>query len=274
MSAGIGAAGPNSKLWILMDLDRKEDIVGQFIPQSVSKSVSADIAVGKSVNRDYPILQWISGELEEISFQAKLWATDSTDLTVEERLARLETLVRRNSDLKRPPVCSFAWGSLATLQMDCLVKSIGGVSYDEVRDDGSFRGATLSITLMRFEEVQWKVTDPSVPEKFTRIRRAKRGDTYESLAQDEYGNPLLGVLLRQLNPRVPGMLLADLQPRDPVHVFPEEYLLTLPVEPQFHAFRSGSGNEKAEAVRRALFDLRGKDRYVTVFSDTANGEFL
>jgi hypothetical protein len=273
MSAGIGASGPSKKLWLIVDLDRKEDIVGQFIPQSVSKTVAADIAVGKSVNRDYPILQWISGELEEISFQAKLWATDSTD-SVEERLLRLENLVRRNSDLKRPPVCCFAWGGLETLQMDCLVKSIGGVTYDEIRDDGTFRGATLSITLMRYEEVQWKVTDPSVPEKFTRIRRAKRGDTYEALAQDEYGNPLLGVLLRQLNPRTPGMLLADLRPRDPVHVYPEEHLLTLPVQPEFHAFRSGSGYEKAEEVRRALFDRRGRDRYVTVFSDTAGGEFL
>jgi hypothetical protein len=274
MSAGIGGSGPKNKLWILMDLDRNEDIVGQFIPQSVSKTVAAEIAVGQSMNRDYPILQWISGELEEISFQAKLWATDSTDLSVEERLVRLESLVRRNSDLKRPPICSFAWGALATLQMDCLVKSIGGVTYDEVRDDGSFRGATLSITLLRFEEVQWTVTDPSVPEKFTRIRRAKSGDTYESLALDEYGNPLLGVLLRQLNPRRPGMPLADLRARDPVHVFPEEYLLTLPIQPEFHAFRSGPGCEAAEKVRRAIFDLRGRDRFVTVFSDTAGGEFL
>jgi hypothetical protein len=274
MSAGIGSAGQDKKLWILTDLDRGDDIVGQFIPQDVTKTVAGKIEVGESVNKDYPILQWVSGEVEEVSFRAKLWATDSTDSTVEERLVRLETLVRRNSDLKRPPVCNFSWGSLATLMMDCLVKSIGGVAYDEIREDGTLRGASLQITLMRYEAPDWTVTDPSVPEKFTRIRRAKRGDTYESIALDEFGNALLGVLLRQKNPRKPGMLLSDLRPGDGVHVYPEEHLYTLPVVPQFHAFRSGPGYEKAEENRRRLFDLRNRDRYVSFFADTAEDEFL
>jgi hypothetical protein len=274
MSAGIGASGPTNKLWVLTDLDRGDDIVGQFIPQDVTKTVNARIDAGESVNRDYPILQWISGEVEEVSFRARLWATDSTDMTVEERLFRIETLVRRNSDLKRPPICSFSWGVLGTLQMDCLVRSIGGVTYDEVRDDGTLRGASLQITLLRYEAPEWTVTDPSVPEKFTRIRRAKRGDTYESIALDEYGNPLLGVLLRQNNPRTPGMRLADLRRGDGVHVFPEEYLYTLPIVPQFHAFKSGPGYELAEENRRRLFDLRSRDRYVSIFADTVGGEFL
>lgn len=274
MSAGIGGAGPTNKLWILVDLDRGEDILGQFIPQDVTKNVSARIDSGESVNRDRPILQWISGEVEEVSFKAKLWASDSTDLTVEERLLRLENLVRRNADLKRPPVCTFAWGGLETLQMDCLVKSIGGVVYDEIRDDGQLRGASLQITLMRYEAPDWTVTDPTTPEKFTRVRAARRGDTYESIARDEYGDPLLGVLLRQLNPRKPGMPLADLRPKDGVHVYPEEHLYTLPIQPQFHAFRSGPGSEKAEENRRRLFDLRNRDRFLTIFADGAGKEFL
>lgn len=273
MTAGIAAAGYHGKLWILTDLDRGDDIVGQFIPQDVSKTVSANIATGESVNRDYPILQWISGELEEVTFRAKLWAADSTDLTVEDRLVRLETLVRRNSDLKRPPVCSFAWGTLATLRFDCLVKSIGGVTYDEVREDGTLRGVSLSITLLRYEEVDWVVTDPSIPETFTRVRRAKDGDTYESIARDEYGDAQLGVLLRQLNPRTPSRPLADLRRNDGVHVFPEEYLLTLKVQPRFHGFRTGPGYEAAEANVRRVLALRGRDRYLTIFADSGVKEF-
>jgi hypothetical protein len=267
MAAGTGGQGQSEKLWTLDDLDRNETIVGQFIPQGVTKRLSANIAQSSSMNAQYPILQWISGDLEEITFSAKLWAKDNTDFTVEDRLERLEDLVRRNDDLKRPPVCTFGWGDVASLVIDCLVKSLGGITYDEVRDDGTLRGVTLSVTLVRYEELDFKLTDSSTPETFTRIRRAKKGDTYESVALLEFGDPELGVLLRQLNPRIAGMLLADLRARDPIHVFPEEYLVTLPIEPEFHAFKSGDGYEAAEERRRALFDARGGDSYVTIFSE-------
>ena len=274
MSAGIGASGPLDKLWVLTDLDRNEDIVGQFIPQSMSKTVSGQIATASSVNSQYPILQWVAGELETITFSVKLWNTDSIDFSVDERLERLEDLVKRNFDLKRPPVCAFAWGDVPSLSVDCLVKTLGGITYDEVRDDGTLRGVSLSIQLNRFDEIEFEITDSSVPETFTRIRRAKKGDTYESIALDEYSDPILGVLLRQLNPRIPGMLLSDLNPKDPVHIYPEDYLVTLSIEPEFHAFKSGAGNEAAEERRREFFDDRNVDAYVTFLGDTAGEEFL
>jgi hypothetical protein len=274
--SGVGGQGLDQKLWVLANLDKpnQKDIVGQFVPQGVSKTVSGDIAQASSVNRDFPILQWTRGELEVVTFAAKLWAKDSEDQTVEQRLVALENLVRRLSDLKRPPICAFSWGAVGTLQMECLVKSIGGVTYDEVREDGTLRGVSLSITLQRYEEVTLVSTDPSKPETFTRVRRAKKGDTYESIALWEHGDPELGILLRQLNPRRPGMSLADLAPNDKVHVFPEEYLLTLPIEPEFHAFKSGAGYEAAEERRREMFDARDDDAFVTIFGDTADGEFL
>jgi hypothetical protein len=264
--------GPVAKLWVLSDLDRNEDVVGQFIPQDVTKTVSGSIAHGAVTGGQHPILQWVAGDVEIVTFRAKLWAADSTDLTVEDRLERLEGLVKRAADLGRPPVCAFSWGFLGTLTLDCLVKSLGGVTYDEVRPDGSLRGASLTITLERYEAPELTITDPSVPEKFTRVRRARRGDTYESVALEEYGDALLGVLLRQLNPRVPGMQLADLRARDPIHVFPEEYLRTLRIEPKFHAFRSGPGHEAAEERRRALLDLRARDAFTTDLPGLAEPE--
>lgn len=274
MSSGIGGAGRNQKLWILTDLDRSRDVVGQFVPQNVTKAVAGELGEASSVNRDHPIQQWVRGQTEVVTFRARLWATDQEDVSLEDRLVRLENLVRRNSDLKRPPICEFSWGGLGTLQMECLVQSLGGVRYDEVRPDGRLRGVSMSITLRRYERITLTATDPSVPETFTRIRRARRGDTYESIALDEYADPELGIKLRQLNPRLPGMRLADLDPRDPVHVFPEEHLLTLPLQPEFHAFRSGPGNEAAEQVRRELFDAREGDNWTTIFGDTADGEFV
>jgi hypothetical protein len=42
--SGIGGAGESRKLWTIFDLDRDEDIVGQFVAQNVTKTVSANIA--------------------------------------------------------------------------------------------------------------------------------------------------------------------------------------------------------------------------------------
>lgn len=274
MSAGVGGQGFWQKLWVLEDLDHEEPIVGQFIAQNLTKNLSGNLARANSYNSQFPIIQWVSGELESISFSAKLWAKDSEDFTVDERLERLEELVRRNDDLSRPPVCAFSLGDVPSLSVDCLVRSLGGITYDEVRNDGTLRGVTLQITLERYREVEFQATDPTVPETFTRIRRAKQGDLYEDIALDEYGEPEFGILLRQLNPRVPGMELERLNAKDPVHIYPEEYLSTLEIEPEFHAFKKGTDNEEAEARWREIFDARGGDSYTTVFADTADEEFM
>ena len=68
------------------------------------------------------------------------------------------------------------------------------------------------------------------------------------------------------------MAFADLHARDPVHVFPEEYLLTLPIEPKFHAFKWGPGNEAAEDLRRRTFEDRGGDGFATDFPAAGTDE--
>lgn len=271
--SGGGGAGFNPKLWALFDYDKRESIVGQFVAQSVTKNVSATIARSVSYGAQHPILQWVAGELETISFRAKLWAVDSTDLRVGERLERLEALVKRDVKIGRPPVCAFSIGDVDSLAIDCLVRSLGGITYDELRDDGSLRGVTLQISLERFEEFNVEATDPSVPESQTRIRRARAGDSYESIALDEYADPELGVLLRQLNPRVPGMDLSTLSAKDPIHVFSESFLRTLEIAPEFHAFKTGENFAAAERARREIFEARADDAFLTIYAENAEDEF-
>lgn len=270
MSSGGGGAGLDRKLWTLTTQeDSPVVVVGQFVAQSLTKTVSASIARSTSFNSQYPILQWIAGELETISFRAKLWEKDSLDVRAAEKLETLEQLVKRQSHLKRPPVCAFSIGAVQSLEINCLVRSLGGITYDELRDDGSFRGATLQIVLERYEVFDVSATDPSVPEKYTRIRRARAGDSYESIALDEYADPELGVLLRQLNPRVPGMDLSNLYSKDPVHIFSETFLRTLEIVPEFHAFKTGDGFEAAETARREMFEARDDDAFLTIYADDA-----
>ncbi len=68
------------------------------------------------------------------------------------------------------------------------------------------------------------------------------------------------------------MDLSTLAPKDPVHVFPESFLRTLEIEPEFHAFKAGEGNEAAEEGRREAFEARADDAFVTIFSENSEGE--
>lgn len=276
MPSGGGEAGFLHKLWILTDLDRGEAFVGQFVPQGLTKGLSASVPESPVVGKQNPIVQWVNGLSETVTFRARLWEHDAEQQTLEERVYRLEQLVKRQDvqPAGRPPICSFQWGHDPSLQLDaCLVRSIGGITYDEVRPDGTLRGVTFIISLVRYEEVTLEVTDPSVPERFTRIRRAKRGDTYESIARDEYGDASLGPVLRRLNPRRPGMDVSDLDPLDPVHVFPLDWMLRRKREPETIVLKSGRRNEAAEKVRRDLFVSRAGDSFTTLFGDSAPDEF-
>lgn len=245
-----------SKTWMITDLSLGESIMGQFPPSNVVKDLAGDVAEAGMVNSDTTILQWVGGRTDTVTFGAYLHTDDNTDRSVEQKLKRLEDLVKRSSFQPHPPICRFSMASFKTLSIDCLVTSLGGISYDEAMADGTPMGVTLNITLKRYQELQFKVTDPTIPQTFTRMRRAIRGETYEEIAQDEYGDALLGVLLRQLNPRTVDMHVADLAALDAVHVFPEEYLLTIPIVPQWHGMREGRGNEDAEQMLQDLLDLR------------------
>lgn len=260
MASTIGGNYEN-RLWVLVDLDHGDEVVGQFFPQDLTKTVETEIAESPSLGRQDPFTFWLNGSTETITFRARIWNQYDNDVTASEMIERLERLTKKNEDIGRIPVCNFGWGFDLTLTMDCLVKSIGGVTYDEIRPDGSIRGATLQITLVRYSPATIKATDPTVPESQTRIRRAKAGDTYESIFRDEYGDPLLGTVARQYNPRIPGMPLADLRPLDPVHVYDEDWLRRKALKPQFHAFQSGRGADAAAARRRELFDLRSADAF-------------
>lgn len=97
--------------------------------------------------------------------------------------------------LGRPPKWHFVCGDLA---FDCFVESVGGVQYGRFLTDGVPSYITFSLTLLVADE-DYKVpeTDPLKPDVRSLLKPMPTGGTYESLAADYYGDPMLGVLLRQ-----------------------------------------------------------------------------
>jgi len=177
-------------------------IVGQFPPTDLTKNVGATIADAGAYGRENPIVQWVAGEAQTISFNAKLWSSNRDDQTARDKLAILELLTKPVSPMNRPPVVRFFWGEAIPGGMACLVQSIGGIQYLDVRSDGSVRGVDLQITLKRYVEFQIQ-RSVDTPMERTPKYVVRDGDTYEMIAYRRYGDPLLGVALRQMNPRFP-----------------------------------------------------------------------
>jgi hypothetical protein len=220
---------PAVKLWFLQ-VEESTDIfarglriAGQFVPQQISQKVESVIAEAGGFARNQPIINWLGGALREVTFQARLFSNHSQDFSARDKLRLLELLMLKHEPLGRPPVTKFYWGDAIQGGMPCFVSSLGGVTYDEVRTDGSIRGATLNITLKRFQPYRFNQTTAVVQER-TPSHVVKDGETYEMIAYRHYGDPMVGVRLRQENPRSPMVSdapsrVADLDAGDVVKLY-------------------------------------------------------
>lgn len=241
-------------------LSRGHRITGQFTPQQVSRNLGANIVESGGYGRDNPIIQWIGGKLKTWTFQARLFSAHRDDGTAAEKIQELEYLVESHPGLGRPPLVTFFWGTAVPDGFPCFVEDLSP-TYDEIREDGSIRGVTLNITLKKYTEFQFELASPNRAES-TPAHVVKHGETYEMIALRRYGDPMLGVLLRQMNPRSPmnsraPSSVADLQQGDEVKIYPIRDMRRKTIRPLCHVLRTD--NAIAADNRRYFFELRSSE---------------
>jgi hypothetical protein len=78
----------------------------------------------------------------------------------------------------------------------------------------------------------------------------KQGMSFESVARTEYGNPLLGDVLRRAQPQK-----ADLKPGDQIILVKKEEIVQIPVTPQSVALKDAPENR---LLLEGYLNLRGK----------------
>jgi hypothetical protein len=250
-------------LLVMEDVDTPElsagmRISGQFTPVNVTHTLGSNVVEAGGYSRSNPLVQWVGGVLETLSFEARLWSEHRDDQTARTKIELLKLLRLPHAPLNRPPLTRFFWGDAIPGGMPCFVESLGGVQYDEIRPDGSIRGATLSINLKRFTQFTIERVTTSPMER-TPIHEVKNGDTYEMIALHRYGDPLLGVPLRQQNPRYPMKKwaptgIADLVQGEVIKLYPKRDLTEIGIRPQCHIFDE---NSRASAdLRRYYFMTR------------------
>lgn len=243
--------------WSLQNLDTlATPVFGDFFPESMIITPGAPkYSKTSSLNREKPVIQYSGGDLDTITFNALLITRHFLD-KLEERYVSLIELSQRDPDLKRPPICLFEAG---VIFFECVVLSVGGIKISEVRNDGSLRSVEFTITLQEFvpfDILSLEQTSPTALEPSTLFRTAKQGDTYESMAQKEYGSALKGVQIRETNPELGDII----EPGNEVKLLPPENSnIRKAAAPVSIAVSKGSASSDV----KALFDKRAQEKRIS-----------
>lgn len=271
----------SKKAWTLKNDDDGSVIRGQYVPVDYTENIGVNLKDSSTVNQQQPFSQWISGEAETVTFSARVFATNSFK-QVRDDIDKLKAATRKPENpldpLKRAPIFTFTWG--VDIAFKCFVVGLGGIKYDEVRSDGTIRGANFQITLRKLEEIPTFATGVSLAAKIKlaagaavavagiadvtglinipggslhkigRTKVAKDGDTFESIAAKEYGSAAVGDILRRTQPDK-----ARLKPGDQVILVDPVEIFEIEIKPQSPALRQDS---TAQSVREKKFAQRNR----------------
>lgn len=194
--------------WYMLNKDTGQTLVGQFEPEDVTEDLGSVYAERFTLNRRKAILQYLHGKTPTISFTATFFnETSEGPLNApgdaRNHLDTLKAWADRDPILGRPPVVTF-WVGDSFLTQDSVIEAIAP-AYMKPAHLGAFKGAIVTVALREFTAFDIN----AITAFDTRFHAAKRGDYYELVAEREYKDPLLGVVLRQRNPSRINLRIGD-----------------------------------------------------------------
>jgi hypothetical protein len=278
----------SNKAWTLSGDDAKFadlEFEGQYVPQNYREG-GGDASMGEAstLNAEAPNIQFLGNEGELVTFNARFYATDSFK-NIKQQIETLRSFKKRDPDLKRSPKFLFTYGT--EIEFTCFVRKVD-YAYDELRSDGSIRGVVATIQLQKldqtlqgteaaatslasqikfaagiaagaagiFSQVKSRINIPGGSlHTLDRVREVRQGDTFERIAQQEYGNALLGDVLRRAQPDK-----ADLQVGDTVILVEPKEITTIEVTQQSTPLKD---NQENSSLREEFFINR--NRRTTIF---------
>ena len=132
-----------------------------------------------------PILQYVRGNTQTLTMEL-FFDTYEQQTDVRKHTKKIYGLLGIESATHVPPICTFTWGNF---NFRCVLERVGG-RFTLFLADGTPVRATLNVTFKEFIDVKIEVqTTPTESVDHTKTRTVKRGDTLNSLAAAEYGDP-------------------------------------------------------------------------------------
>jgi hypothetical protein len=207
LSAGAAVATqfiPNLKVWNLKNLDSGQTIQGQFEAENVRREVAVNWGQFTSLNRQNPILQFLNGAADRVSFDGRLFSKSALDSSPHDKLDLLISWTKIDPALRRPPIVQF-WIGDGHMTLNCVIVGIS-TQYERPDFFGGLRDCTFSVSLLEFST--FSLDDAE--EVDTRYAHARERDYFELLAFQEYGNPMIGDVIRKQHPALQSLATGDI----------------------------------------------------------------
>lgn len=241
---------PSLRTWFLQNTETLQILKGNFEPVSLVRERANNWANHTALSRTNAILQFLNGEAQTLSVDIRLYAETIVN-SVERDLALMESWMLPQSSLEnRPPILTF-WVGDGHVIMDCVITSMSNIRYGTPTFFGGLRDVSLTLNLKEY--VKFSLEDNDLFE--TRYHRARRRDYYELLTYKEYGNPLMGDIIRKRHPTLPVVNTGDTIKLPSVEAIRKDI-----VEPKSIALQTAFGKKDTpqKRLRAEMFDKRNR----------------
>lgn len=189
------------KAWSLQNNLTDEVLKGQFPAEDVTRNVGGNWAEIQALNRQNAFLQFLNGKTQTLSVRSMFFKRDLLDDSPVERINKLIEWTQLTRSQRRPPLLTFYLGDGLGLQMDVILTGVTDIKYTEPNALGGIRQVSFVMEFLRWERSQLIADQLEVTD--TRYAVAKSADYYELLCEKEYGDPMVGVVIRQRHPKQP-----------------------------------------------------------------------
>jgi nucleoid-associated protein YgaU len=176
----------------------------QFNPTELSLAKGAQIAEIAIPGLDSPILQFIRGQTQtlklELFFDTTAGGMNDPVVDVRSRTNSFFELVRIQPKTHAPPRIKVVWG--AGLSFKAIVESVDQ-KFTLFSPGGVPLRATLSVSLREYKTLEEQLAELNLQSAdHTRTRTVVEGDTFASIAGQEYGDPRAWRRIADANPAI------------------------------------------------------------------------
>lgn len=196
------------KAWSLLNNKTNEMIKGQFPAEDVTRNIGANWTEIQALNRQNSFLQFLNGKTDTLTVASRYYKKDLLDDSPVDKIEKLAEWTRMSRDQRRPPLLTFFLGDGLGLQVDVILDSLSNIKYSQPNALGGIREVSFTMNFLRWSRSQMIADQLEVTD--TRYHHAREGDYYEFLAFQEYGDPMIGVVLRQRHPDQPIVHAGDI----------------------------------------------------------------